>query len=156
MRTQHRHGRPAPCLESHSPLDLVAIMLGTNDCKRKFGYSVLDIAWEMERFLEKVWTHRHFAAQDHYRVLLIAPPPMTEAIRTSWLGDVFAYDEGRAKSEKLAEVYREVSQRYDCAFLNAADYASASPCDGIHLDSENQRKLGEAVAEAVRTLLSNS
>ena len=43
-----------PCLESHSPLDIVIIMLGSNDCKRKFSYSSMDIAGEMQILLEKV------------------------------------------------------------------------------------------------------
>ena len=43
-----------PCLESHAPLDLVIVMLGTNDCKKKFGLSSADVAGEMELFLQKV------------------------------------------------------------------------------------------------------
>ena len=42
------------CLESHTPLDYVIIMLGSNDCKRKFSYSSMDIAGEMQIMLEKV------------------------------------------------------------------------------------------------------
>ena len=142
-----------PCLESHSPLDLVILMLGTNECKRKFAYSAQDIAWEMDRFLQKVWTHRHFRAQDGYRVLLMAPPPITDAIHTSWLGDVFEYDAGRQRSEKLVEWFRQIAAQHGCAFLNAGDFVTASPLDGIHLDDENQRKLGIAVARAARELL---
>ena len=33
-----------PCLESHLPLDLVIVMLGTNDLKQRFGLSASDIA----------------------------------------------------------------------------------------------------------------
>lgn len=56
-----------PCLESLSPLDLVIIMLGTNDLKRKFGYSLQDISWEMERFLQKVLCHRQFSSPHKLR-----------------------------------------------------------------------------------------
>ncbi|MDO4528942.1 MAG: GDSL-type esterase/lipase family protein, partial [Lachnospiraceae bacterium] len=41
-----------PCLESQRPLDYVIIMLGSNDCKRKFAFSSMDIAGEMQIFLE--------------------------------------------------------------------------------------------------------
>ena len=35
-----------PCMETHNPIDLITIMLGTNDLKKKFGYSSMDIAGE--------------------------------------------------------------------------------------------------------------
>lgn len=139
-----------PCLESHSPLDLLIVMLGTNDCKRKYGYALQDIAWEMERMLQKIWVHRHFQAEDRYDILLMAPPPINDGLHASWLGDVFEYDAGKRKSEALAEWYRPLADRYGCAFMNAGDYAASSPLDGIHMDDDNQRKLGEAVAEVVR------
>jgi len=141
-----------PCLMSHEPVDLLIIMLGTNDCKRKYAYSAMDIAWEMQRFLEKVLTHRHFQCADGYQVLLMAPPPITGAIQTSWLGDVFGYDEGRRKSQQLAGHFRGLAARYGCLFLDAGEFAAASDLDGIHLDAENQRKLGEAVARFVKEL----
>jgi lysophospholipase L1-like esterase len=31
------------CLESHRPLDLITLMLGTNDLKARFGSSASDI-----------------------------------------------------------------------------------------------------------------
>jgi len=42
----HKNGRTylRPCLESHSPVDLVTLMLGTNDLKARFGSSASDIA----------------------------------------------------------------------------------------------------------------
>ena len=141
-----------PCLESHTPLDLLIVMLGTNDCKQKYAYSAMDIAWEMRRFLEKVLTHRHFQCADGYQVLLMAPPPITGAIQTSWLGDVFGYDEGRRTSQQLAGHFRGLAARYGCLFLDAGEFAAASDLDGIHLDAENQRKLGEAVARFVKEL----
>ena len=138
-----------PCLESHSPLDLVVIMLGTNDCKQKFGYSLQDIAWEMERFVKKVLTHDHFKCQDRYRVLLIAPPPVCDGIHHSWLGECFAYDEAIRKSGGLAKWYAQLAEQYGLLFLNGGDHARSSEVDGIHLDAENQKKLGAAVADFI-------
>lgn len=142
-----------PCLETHSPFDLLIIMLGTNDCKRKYNYSDLDITWDMERFLEKMFTHRHFQAEDRYQVLLIAPPPINDGIHHSPLGDLFAYDEGKARSEHLAASFAPLAERFGCHFMDAAQYAQSSPVDGIHLDAENETRLGMAIAEFVREIL---
>lgn len=140
-----------PCLESHSPLDLVIIMLGTNDLKRKYSYSTQDISWEMERLLQKVLTHRQYSSPSRYDVLLMAPPPLNDGLLTSWLGDVFEYEAGLRKSTELKKWYEELSQRYGIGFMDAGQYCQSSELDGIHLDDENQRKLGEAVAEYVRS-----
>ena len=142
-----------PCLESHSPLDLVIIMLGTNDLKRKFGYSMQDVSWEMDRFLQKVLTHRLYSSPTQYDVLLVSPPPLNEGLLTSWLGDVFEYETGIKKSTALKKWYREIAERYEIGFLDAGENAVSSKLDGVHLDDENQQKLGEAVADAVRRML---
>lgn len=139
-----------PCLESHSPLEALFIMLGVNDCKRKFSYSSMDIAEEMQLLLEKVLAYRQFRCEKPFKVILIAPPPVSEAIRDSWLGDRFEYEISRQRSLELAGWYRQLAEKYGCVFLNAADYVRASDADGVHLDAENQRKLGKAAAEALR------
>lgn len=39
------------CIASHTPLDLVIIMLGTNDFKQRFHVTASDIALSMERLV---------------------------------------------------------------------------------------------------------
>jgi len=141
-----------PCLETHNPLDLVIIMLGVNDCKRKFAYSPQDISWGMERFLQKVLTHRQYASATEYDVLLIAPPPLNEGLMDSLLGDVFEYETGIRKSRELAKWFSPLAERYGIGFLDAGLYCQSSPLDGVHLDAQNQRKLGLAVADYVRSM----
>jgi len=142
-----------PCLESHTPLDLVIIMLGSNDCKRKFAYSSMDIAGEMQIFLEKVISYGHFRCNDGFRVLLVSPPVISDAIMNSWLGDSFGYDHAQKVSSELADWYSQLAEMYQISFINAADYAVTSDSDGCHMDAENHRKLALAVAEAAAGLL---
>ncbi len=136
-----------PCLESQRPLDLVIIMLGSNDCKRKFAFSSMDIAGEMQIFLEKVVTYNHFRCRDQFKILLISPPHISEKIKDSWLGDCFGYERARELSMELSSWYQKLADMYDCLFMDAADYVKASDIDGCHLDAENQKKLGKAVVE---------
>ena len=141
-----------PCLETHDPLDLVIIMLGVNDCKRKFAYSLQDISWEMERLLQKILTHRQYASATQYDLLLVSPPPLNEGLMTSWLGDVFEYEIGMRKSRELSKWFQALAEQYGIHFLDAAQYCESSPLDGVHLDDENQVKLGNAVAQFVQKL----
>ena len=141
-----------PCMESHTPFDLMIIMLGSNDLKRKFSYPPIDVAGEMRRFLEKVTSYLHFHTDRTAQVFLIAPPHIGENIRDSWLGDMFGYEYGREKSMELAGWYEQLAQLFGTQYLNAADYVQVSPVDACHMDAENQRKLGQVLAERVREL----
>lgn len=138
-----------PCLESQRPLDYVIIMLGSNDCKRKFAFSSMDIAGEMQIFLEKVITYNHFRLRDQFKILLVSPPHIAETIKESWLGDCFGYENARKLSMELASWYKQLADMYGCLFLDASEYVKASEIDGCHLDAENQKKLGRVFAEFI-------
>lgn len=139
-----------PCLESHTPFELLIILLGSNDCKRKFMYAGIEIAGEMQRFLEKALSYNHFRCQDHFQILLVAPPLISDAIKDSWLGENFGYDFAVELSGKIAGWYRELSDIYHVHFLDAAGYVKASDVDGCHLDAEGQVRLGEIIARYVK------
>ncbi|MBR2523668.1 MAG: acylhydrolase [Clostridiales bacterium] len=138
-----------PCLESHTPLDTVIIMLGSNDCKRKFSYSAMDIAGEMQIMLEKIKQYNEFRCQSSFRIILVSPPVISDAIRDSWLGDSFGYENACRVSSELAGWYEQLSKMYDTGYINAAEHVKASDSDGCHMDSDNQRILGRVIAQYI-------
>ena len=142
-----------PCLESQSPLDLMIVMLGSNDLKRKFNYAAIDIAGEMQIFLEKVKAYNHFRMQDKMQILLISPPHVGEHTRDSWLGDCFGYERAREVSLELAGWYRQLAEMYGCRFLDAAKVVTASPADSAHLEPEEQKRLGREIGEIVKEMI---
>ena len=60
-----------PCMETHNPIDLITVMLGSNDLKKKFGYSSMDIAGEMQIMLEKIQTYNTFRMNGRMKVCLL-------------------------------------------------------------------------------------
>lgn len=138
-----------PCLESHHPVDLVVMMLGTNDLKHRYGLSAWDIASGAEALIEII-RRSDFGPEDAPpEVLLIAPPP-------TCIGDgPFAgmMDGADEKSEGLGAAYRAVAEEAGVAFLDAGDVIVSDPTDGIHLAPEELPKLGAAVAARVREIL---
>jgi lysophospholipase L1-like esterase len=81
------------------------------------------------------------------KVLLIAPPPILEV---GCLADMFAG--GAAKSQAFATHYKAAADRLGAGFLDAGSVIASSKVDGIHFDQSEHRKLGQAVAAAVRQL----
>jgi lysophospholipase L1-like esterase len=134
-----------PCLESHAPLDLVIIALGVNDLKARFFASASDVA-DGAGVLVGV-AQRSGVGPDggSPAVLLVAPPPvgvLTE-LALMFAGAV-------EKSEGFARQYRRVAEKYGCMLLDAGEVIRASDRDGIHLEVDEHRKLGEAVAASVK------
>jgi lysophospholipase L1-like esterase len=138
-----------PCLESHQPIDLVILMLGTNDLKHRFGKSAYDIASGAGFLVDSIRVTPTGPDGAAPQVLLMCPPPTT-AVIPNLLADDFAG--GAEKSRELAPHYYEVAEYYGVYYLNAGDVIESSPVDGIHFDADQHHKLGEAVAEKVRKI----
>jgi lysophospholipase L1-like esterase len=147
---QHKNGLTylLPCLESHAPLDLVVLMLGTNDLKIRYSVSPMDIGWSVRNLVDAIQKSAFGPAETAPQVLLIAPPPLA---RLSEYADLFIG--GVEKSRALGMRYAEVAKEKGCAFLDAGKVVRASDLDGIHFEAAEHRKLGEAVAREVKRLL---
>ena len=144
-----------PCLESQSPRDVVIIMLGSNDCKRKFAYSSMDIAGEMQIMIEKIKAYNHFRCGDSFKIILMSPPFIADSIKESWLGDSFGYENSVKVSKELPDWYGQLAKMYDLSHFEASKYVVASDADGCHLDGENQRILGTELAKFIKKMSDN-
>jgi lysophospholipase L1-like esterase len=137
-----------PCLLSHAPLDLVVLMLGTNDLKKRYSAATTDIAQGIEVLLDIIAMSRAGAGDAAPPVLLVAPPPLG---RLSEFGPMF--EGGTEKSRSFAALYARVAAERRCPFLDAGEIVRSSDLDGIHLETAEHRKLGEAVAREVKKIL---
>ncbi len=149
---EHRNGlRVLPALlETHRPIDLVIVALGTNDLKARFSVPASDIALGLERLVKVIKASEAGPGAASPRVLLAAPVPIEEV---GFLGDMFAG--GAAKSRVLPSLLAEVVRRQDAAFIDLGRVASVDRVDGVHLTSEGQAAVGTAMAAAVENLFSS-
>ncbi len=137
-----------PCLESHKPLDLVIIKLGTNDLKHRFSVTATDVANSAGALVDIVKASLAGRGTGSPAVLLIAPPPLG---RMTDFAEMF--QGGAEKSREFSAQFRRVAQEKGCAFLDAGQVLACSEADGLHYDSEGHKALGVAVAGKVRELL---
>lgn len=149
--TPGRNGRDMllPLLESHFPVDLVILMLGTNDLQAPLGHSASYAACGCWTLLDIVLRSACGPNFQPPKALLVAPPPIGET--SGLMGATFG---GRQdESRKLPGAYSGVAASLGVPFLDAGAFAKASPLDGVHLEAQGHRVLGEALAGVARGLL---
>ena len=135
------------CLRTHAPLDLVVLMLGTNDLKRRFSLTPSDIGRANETLIQIILQTEN-EHKDPPKILLCSP---TSLMDRTFLGEII--DNRREDSLRLGEVYAEVAKRYGIGFLNVAEVTGPSEIDGMHLDLEGHRKLAATMAQKIREML---
>jgi len=137
-----------PCLESHAPIDLVLLMIGTNDLKVKFSASASDIALGAGLLVKTIQQSGLGPDGKSPSVLLLCPPPLG---KMSYLSELFT--DGIKKSLDLAKQYKKIARLYECEFLDVAEIIKPSSIDGIHYDEKDVEKLGMALVKVVKRIL---
>jgi lysophospholipase L1-like esterase len=139
------------CIEMHSPLALVILMLGTNDFQFSHPYNN---AWSAAQGIVTLVNEIRKAPIEPGTpippILVICPPPI--ASPKGVLAEKFSGAEKRCAG--LADAYRAASSDLGCHFFDAASVTSSSRVDGIHLDADQHLALGSALANVVAPLLS--
>ena len=139
-------------LASHLPLDVVVILLGSNDTKAYLRRTPLDIAVGASVLLGQVAASAGGVGTSYPApaALLVCPPPVGET-PDPWFGAVF--DGSREKGLALPPLYRAAAANAGAAYLDAGAVITTDGVDGVHLTEENNADLGAAVAAEVRALL---
>lgn len=138
-------------LESHKPIDVVVLMLGSNDLKTMYHVPPADIAAGAGLLVKMILQSDAGPGNKPPRVLLVCPPPVADL---SSMPDLDArLENGRAKSLALPEYYAAVARQHAVAYLNSQDFIVPSPVDGIHLEASEHAALGRAIAVALRKMV---
>ncbi|MEI8378422.1 MAG: SGNH/GDSL hydrolase family protein, partial [bacterium] len=137
-----------PCLETHKPLDLVIIMLGTNDLKSRFGVSSWDVAKGVAWLAGLVRASGAGPVGAAPMVLAVSPPPFGRmgAFTRDFVG-------GPEKSRTLGRDLCVLAEENGIPFFDAGSVIRSSDVDGIHLDPGDHAILGRALAAEAVSLL---
>lgn len=140
-------------IASHMPLDLVVIMLGTNDTKPVFGKAPLEISLDIMSLAAEVQSNTGVATSyAPAKVLVVAPPPLGKIADVDWVKAMFP-DEAVTKSRELAGVLCPLAEAAMIPCFDAGSVAEITGADGIHMTADNHAALGKAMAQEVRDAL---
>ncbi len=131
-------------LARHPTPDHVILCLGTNDLKQHFGRDADAIGDGLAAVVATLLDGEP-RALDAGDVLLLCPSPLV-ASDSPPAGFIGREEESR----RLAPVVGAVAARCGCGFIDAAQWVSSSPVDGVHLDRSAHARLGEVVADWLR------
>lgn len=137
-------------LETHKPIDLVVIMLGTNDLKRTVVGHAVEAMKGIERLVKLVRNHDWGFDYEAPEILIVSPPVVRETANAVYAA---MFRGAIAESAMLASLYRDFADEAGCGFFDAGSVAETTPVDGIHLNAENTRAIGRGLEPMVRMQL---
>ncbi len=136
-----------PCLDSHKPIDICILFLGTNDLKKRFGLSAKDIANGIIILVDTITKSAAGPSGLAPKILLMAPPYIKKMNSFP-----YEFEDSYQKSYDLPEYYAQIARDYNCEFLDTSKIIVASELDGVHPDVDEHLKLGIAVVELVKSM----
>jgi lysophospholipase L1-like esterase len=143
-----------PILMTHEPVDLLILMLGTNDTKERFGANAPCIALGMERLIQKIKTVPCWGDKQP-NILIVCPPHIAPEFELNNVSPPM----GRGcveKSRELARWLEPVAKNNGCAFLDAEGIGEFNGVDYMHLTAKGHRTLAETLARMVPELLNKT
>lgn len=141
-------------LDSHKPLDLLMICLGTNDLKFYPAHYAAQGVGRLVNYAQHIdelnpWGERLFP--NGPKILVIAPIAIGANLAERNPQDDLAGK--HEESHKFPQVFRDLCVGMGVEFLDAQTVAEPSDVDCVHMTPENHRALGLAVAEKVKEMM---
>jgi lysophospholipase L1-like esterase len=136
---------------THQPLDLVIIMLGTNDIKFANRCTAFDAAMGMERLIKLVKNHDWVADMPRPEILIMSPPALSKT-NDEWFNNLWGH--ALEESKLFAKHYARVAEEQGVHFFDAGTVAKTDPTDGGHMTAAATKILGEALVPVVTKILS--
>jgi len=143
-----------PCLNSHKPVDIVILMLGTNDLKEIFHLTASQIAENAGILADTIQSFTQEKQGFVPKIVLVSPPLIGEDMPNSVFSRSFA-PRAIEESKLFASNYQAIATKKNCIFFDAATCVQPSREDSLHLTEEGHRALAEGLSKVVLSLSGN-
>lgn len=134
-----------PCIESHVPIAIFIVCLGTNDLKERYNLTPEQIASNFAELLESGLTKFQDKQGSTPEVIIMAPPLVDETVELTQEN----YQGAEAKSKQLGLLYSRIAQKYRAKFIDLAQLVTPSKADGYHLDEDSHRKIATELTSLI-------
>ena len=128
------------------PIDLVIVMLGTNDLLNSFPPDMKKIGTDMEQFVRHMLKHPSINGKGE-KILLIAPPHT----------DIGRFDEENAwydkESGKFGDCYQKIAEKYGIRYADSGQWGIALAHDGVHISPQGHQTFGKNLWEILKFAL---
>lgn len=138
-----------PCLDTHDPINLVILMLGTNELKNIYNKTAIEIGDMLEEYFVKTILNRKSQIENNYPKLIIVTPPIVNE-NTEYCKQKDKYLGAMQKSKELNLIYKNIAEKYNCYFLGNEELTTG--VDGAHLTKESHKKLAEMLNAIIREI----
>lgn len=133
-----------PCVNSHLPIDLIVVMLGTNELK--FSKTAPQIGKALENDIIDTLVNHDYPCGTKPKILIMSPAKVNSSLTSG------AYKNSADEASfQLDAVYREIAERKNIEFLSVIDFAVG--VDGVHLTEESHAELATLIYRKVKTVL---
>ena len=143
------------CIKTHLPIDVLVIMLGSNDAKRMFHTTPLSFQRSIRTLLYKAMDKDLYRSgyKEPNKILVVSPPRMHPDYVNNYDTLISFGKEGYEVLESASQVIKETIEKieYDIDFLDTSNICMGDPLDGIHLDQDNHEKLAKAILERIQS-----
>lgn len=137
-----------PCIMSHAPLDLIIIMLGTNDLKARFNQPASEVAMGIGCLVHDIRELAPGPGGHAPEVMVVSPPPMLDDIK-EWEQ---IFKNAQPKSRELALQFEIIADSLEVHFFDAGTIVQCDLLDGFHMNHEAHEGLGLALAREVEAI----
>lgn len=143
----HKNGRTylRPCLQSHMPLDLVIVMLGTNDLKTRYNQPPSEVAMGIGCLIHDIKEFLPGPGGKVPEIMIVSPPPMLDDIK-EWQS---IFSGAQEKSRSLALEFEIIADSLEVHFFDAGLVVRCDERDGFHINEQAHDALGKAIAREV-------
>lgn len=134
-------------LETHAPIDMAVIMLGTNDCKSIYNVNSYQIAKGLSKCIDELLK---FIPPEN--ILIVSPILLGEKVWKEAFDPEFDKPSVDTSAE-LKDAYKVIAKEKKIRMIAASDYANPSEADQEHMDTEGHKALAEAIYKEIEGIL---
>lgn len=133
-------------MAKYNMIDVIIIMLGTNDLKEFVDIEVNEIAANVEKIIVEMKKDLANKQSIEPQIVVMSPPEIGSSIRMSPFYGEYR-ERAISKSRQFPKYYREMAMRNDCLFFDTAEWIKPSEYDSVHLIAGDHRLIADKVYE---------